>query len=242
MRGSEYHNYKGTHSVVLFAVSDAKYKFIIADAGARGRESDGGIFERSVFGKKFNKNRLRIPPAVFNQQVDDFLPYVLVGDDAFALHEHMMKPFEGGLTMPPEETIFNYRLSRARRVVENAFGILAARFRVLRRTMIVNETLAQNVILSAVALHNLHLMREDSIPPKQRVYLPDGYADIYQTDGILKPGRWRNSVKHVENSIFSHLTHQRFVDGECEEPILIREKFLELFIANPVPWQWDLVP
>nr|CAI5838160.1 unnamed protein product [Callosobruchus analis]CAI5839751.1 unnamed protein product [Callosobruchus analis] len=46
-----------------------------------------------------------------------------------------MKPYPGSHQEDSIERIFNYRLSRARRVVENAFGILSVVFRVLRKPM-----------------------------------------------------------------------------------------------------------
>ncbi|XP_034245708.1 putative nuclease HARBI1 [Thrips palmi] len=242
MRGSENFNYKYGHSIILFAVSDAKYKFLVVDVGARGRESDGGVFDRSEFGKLFNNHQLQLPSPVFNDILKTHLPYVFVGDDAFPLDVHMLKPFADCLDQKPEEAIFNYRLSRARRVVENAFGILAARFRILRRNIIGSETLVQNIVLACTALHNLHLIREDSVPPKQRVYLPPGYADLYKSNGYLKRGRWRNELKKEERSIFHRLRRQeehgvRIVDGHA-----VREKFLELFVCCPLPWQYNILP
>lgn len=229
--------------MVLFAVSDANYKFILVDVGAKGRESDGGVFERSDFGQLFLNSALDIPPPVHSALLGEDIPYVFVGDDAFPLHDHLMKPYSND-TCKPEERIFNYRLSRARRVVENAFGILSARYRVFRKNMLAGETFTQNVILASVALHNLHMMHESTIPPKDRVYAPPGFADVYKSNGVLKPGRWRNKAEHEEESLFAKLALQEVPSDtyNVEDPEYTRDKFVELCVADYLPWQWNLVP
>ncbi|GFW95272.1 nuclease harbi1-like protein [Trichonephila clavipes] len=64
-----------------------------------------------------------------------------------------MKPFsKHGLS--DEEKIFNYRTSRARRVSENAFGILAWRFRVFSKAIELKPDTIDRVILAACSLHN----------------------------------------------------------------------------------------
>ena len=80
-------------------------------------------------------------------------PYVLLEDDAFALCTFLMR----ALTFV--ERIFNYRVSRCRRVVENAFGILAQRWQVFLTTMQQAPSIVQDIIECCVCLHNLMRVR-----------------------------------------------------------------------------------
>ncbi|XP_011194837.2 uncharacterized protein LOC105220119 [Zeugodacus cucurbitae] len=116
--GSEYYNYKGHCSIVLMALADANYCFTYVTIGAKGSGSNGGVFNECKFYEKLQNNQLNIPPNRPLLNIEKEIPFVIVADDAM---------------MP--ERIFNYRLSRARRIIENAFGIASARFRCLRTTM-----------------------------------------------------------------------------------------------------------
>ena len=68
-------------------------------------------------------------------------------DDAFSLGMNLMKP-NSKSRLTDEKRVFNYRLSRARRVSENAFGILGPRFLVLYTMMCLDPKKARNVVLA----------------------------------------------------------------------------------------------
>ena len=125
-QGSRYFNYKRFHSIVLLAIVDAGYKFIYTDIGANGAASDAGIFRDSPLFRAFEEQRIGLPEPRPFPGGDVLFPFHLIGDDAFSLRPWLLKGYPGRGILR-EERLFNYRLSRARRCVENAFGMLAHR-------------------------------------------------------------------------------------------------------------------
>ena len=109
------------------------------------------------------------------------MPYVLVGDEAFQLLENVMRPYLGKC-LPKDELIFNYRLSRARMVVECTFGIMVAHWRIYHRMV---EMLPHNmdfVILATCVLHNFLRTEDEAVPNHCHQYCPPGYLDQYNDE------------------------------------------------------------
>lgn len=151
--GSIYYNYKNTHSIVLMAMCDGNYKFTYVDAGCNGRISDGGVFNKCSLAAALERGALHIPEPQPLPGMDTNTPYVIVADDAFAFKENIMKPFSGR-DLSASRRVFNYRLSRARRCIENVFGIMSARFRILRKPINLDAAKTRKVTLACCALHN----------------------------------------------------------------------------------------
>ncbi|XP_008180960.1 protein ALP1-like [Acyrthosiphon pisum] len=91
--GSTFFNYKGSHSVVLLALVDADYKFIAVDVGSYGRNSDGGIFSKSIIGKRLSSNTFNVPKPIPIIENGEPQPYVVVGDEAFPLTTYLLRPY-----------------------------------------------------------------------------------------------------------------------------------------------------
>jgi hypothetical protein len=124
-----YFNYKKTFSIILLALVDANYNFIMIDVGSFGRSSDGGIFSHSAFGKRMENGSLNIPPDSCLPGTNIEAPFVIVGDEAFPLKTYFTRSYPGRQSSGNDfMTYFNNRLSRARRVSENAFWYLSLRY------------------------------------------------------------------------------------------------------------------
>ena len=110
---------------------DACYIFSLVDIVSFGSNNDSGVFRNSPMGKAFFNDEISLPVAECLENLPTFgkVPYFLVGYEAFLLQSWLLRPFPGH-RIPEEQRIFNYKLFRASRVIENAFGILAARWQV----------------------------------------------------------------------------------------------------------------
>ena len=55
--GSSFHNYEGQFSIVLLAVCDSNYCFMLVDIVDTRRQSDGGVLKNSAFVKAMEEER-----------------------------------------------------------------------------------------------------------------------------------------------------------------------------------------
>ncbi|XP_066946086.1 uncharacterized protein [Macrobrachium rosenbergii] len=186
--GSEYFDYKGHCSVILLALVDAHYKFLYVDVGTNGRASDGGAWEKCTLKQAIEKKQLGIPPPVCIPYSERVTPYVIVADDAFPLKPWLMKPYKGN-GLPMEKLIHNYRLSRARRVSENAFGILVSRFQIFRQPIRTSPERVKLITLAALVLHN-YLFKES----RHNEIAPELIDREDVNNGRVIAGQWRNGT------------------------------------------------
>ena len=108
---------------------------MVVDIGSYGRHSDSAILENSAFYREYIDGKSTLPPKPL-PGTDIPVPHVFVDDEGFALQTYLMRPYpKAGIITDPRKRRFNAQLSRARRVVENAFGILAMKWRVFLRSI-----------------------------------------------------------------------------------------------------------
>lgn len=150
--GSDYFNYKGFHIIVFLILMDAHYKINYLNVGCNGRISDGGVFNQCDLSRALSNNTLNLPTPRTLPKSNIMAPFVIVADDAFALKPYLMKPY-GFRGQPAQNRVFNYRLSRARNTVENVFGHLASRFRLLQGTINLGPTKVKVIIFAICVLH-----------------------------------------------------------------------------------------
>ncbi|KAL4091307.1 hypothetical protein QTP88_026010 [Uroleucon formosanum] len=91
--GSLYFNYKDYFSIVLMAMVDANYKFIAINVGSFGREGDSGIFLKSNMGQQILNCTFKFPQDCALPNTNLVLPHVILGDQAFRLHKHILRLF-----------------------------------------------------------------------------------------------------------------------------------------------------
>ena len=197
--GSLHFNYIKTHTIVLLAVVDANYNFVIVDVGAYGRQSDASVFENSAFGKMLKSNKLLLPeekplPRTMGPQ----MLFIFVGDEAFS----------------------------------EAFGILAARFRVFRRPLMVSVENAETVVKGAMMLHNF--LRQETATQ----YLTSKSVDHEDYRGHVSPGEWRQNAND-DQQLQSLARSER---KSCARAVQVRDLFVQYFLSEvgKVAWQTEI--
>lgn len=218
--GSQFFNYKKFFSIVLMAVCDAKYKFIFVDIGAYGSVSDGAVFRDSKFGRGIDNGHIVLPADSKINGIDGDMPYFFVGDAAFPLKKYIMRPFPGN-NLSIKQRIFNYRLSRARRTIENSFGILVTRWRIFKAPIIASVETAEKIVVACVCLHNF-LIEEIG----ENRYLPKNFFQCQSIDRELETSQLHRIGRMGSNNAPNNVKD-------------IRDRLSNFFVGpiGRVPWQ-----
>ena len=112
--------------------------------------SDAQIFNESELKETVESSEIRFPPPEPMTNDNEWMPFLMIWDNAFTLCTIMMVPYSRK-NLSRSERIFNCRISCARRVVENAFSILAARFQCLLGTLQQNPVAVRDIIQACVS-------------------------------------------------------------------------------------------
>ncbi|GBN66123.1 hypothetical protein AVEN_100518-1 [Araneus ventricosus] len=152
--GSMYFNYKDYYSIVLMGIADSKYRFVFVHIGSYGKDCDSSVFKQTQLWKSIESSSKNLPDEECLPGTESpKLPYFFVADAAFGLHKHLLRPY-AGTHLTVEKRIFNYRLCRARRFIECAFGILSNKWRIFHRPLNVQPEFANDIVKACIILHN----------------------------------------------------------------------------------------
>lgn len=208
----------------MLAVSDANNMFTLFDVGAEGRRSDGGVLFHSEIGHRLMSDDLSLPPPSKIEDDGPRVPYFLVGDEALGLSRYMMRPYPrcDGLTL--SKRVFNYRLSRDRRTVECAFGILSARWRIFKKLIQAKTENVIKMVQATMALHNFLIRLELNMPLDERIY----------SAGLTR------KEKDLPHAGLVRIEEDEDAEDLSVNAAAVRDELRKYFcISNVLPNQWE---
>ncbi|GAB1864087.1 Nuclease harbi1-like protein [Camponotus japonicus] len=204
---------------------------------SNGSHNDASIFLESEIGKLLKEGKLNLPRGRERLPGSNTLAeYFFIRDEGFPLSKNIIRPYSGK-NLDEKKRIFNYRLSCARRTIENAFGILVSRWRVLRTIICMQPNAVDKIIMSAVCLHNFLKSFEEQQLETDRCYCPPGFVDIENNNGNIINGAWRENNIPIP-SIPPSNAHRATVEAYEEQ-----NKLADYFLTpeGQVPWQLEYV-
>lgn len=136
--------------------------------------------------------------------------------------------------MDMDQQIYNCRHSRAMQTIENTFGIMAARWRILGRPIEFMPDKAVDVVKACLVLHNYLTHTDESC------YIPQCFADSDSAES-MQPGEWRSVVANDSNLVKSVTPMQRSRSGSTSDAAAVRSDLMAFFQSpqGSVSWQHD---
>ena len=198
--GDTYYCYKHFMAIIVLGCVDARGIFTYVNAGRPGSVGDSYTYRSSsLYTNILNGKWLTecTPRLVDGSNIKPFL----AADSAFPLSSTIMKCYDD-FSLPHWKRSFNYSLIRTRRVVEQAFGRLKGRWKIVDKCTLNDPVFARRVAIVCCALHNIC---ERHQCPFEESWLPEPSACIY---------KWFNNSSLYSVTRFC-CYHQRYSSKVC---------------------------
>jgi hypothetical protein len=176
---ADYYNRKGWHSVLMQGAVNHLGLFVDVYVGWPGRVHDARVFANSTLYAKGQDGTLL--PHWTERIGGTDVPLVLLGDPAYPLLPWLMKAFPDNGRLSRQQRTFNYRLSRARVVVEHAYGRLKGRWRCLLKRLDISVSDVPGLVAACCVLHNMCEIHGDSFSEEWLEGI-DSYNDTSVSD------------------------------------------------------------
>jgi len=158
-----------------------------------------------------------------------------VGDEGFLLKTYLMRPYARRNLVDNQQHVFNYRISRARRIIGNTFGILVARWQIFQGSIFKLET-AEVIVQAACCLHNFIINTNYS----SNRYIQEDFVDREGPNGELIEGSWRSLT--LQHSVLNRMGRIGANIGSIAA-MKQRDSLAQYFVSDEgsIPWQWEMI-
>jgi hypothetical protein len=160
--------------LIIIALVDHKKQFLDVEIGWPGSVADSRVFDNSYLSRNYEAALAELgttPLASGDDGLEENIPAFILGDSAYRNSRHLVTTFKV-TECNADRSIrhLNYRLSKARYVVENVFGLLKGRFQVFEKPLrcaIGDVPFAVHLISSICVLHNFLLDAQDQFAEEE---------------------------------------------------------------------------
>ena len=161
----EWNSYKKYYAIQMLVVAAPNRLIQWAHVGAPGSRADIWILKRSDLWRR----------------VRNFIPegFYLLGDSGFQLMVWLMIPFKKPAVVAAQGirkrmfNMFNAAQQSARVVVENTFGTLKGRWRILHHGIQADLEHCRSIVIACIVLHNICIVQDDLWPTVEQVEAKD---------------------------------------------------------------------
>ena len=187
---------KGYYAIPVQALCDSNYVFLYASGRCGGAIHDA--LANAVSG--------------FMKEVEDGLLgeyFWVVGDEAYPVSESIIVPYPSS-TLTEDQDNFNFYLSSLRIHIEQAFGILVARWRILRDRLDFGLEHCTAIMPVAMKLHNYCIAEDSARGRRGWDILNDALSPQERTEMEIDQGRYIEEMRAVNRAALERMSDTNY--------------------------------